>query len=295
MSTTAARGKLRGSLGRIGIWSGELRAGDPGARSEAVAELDELGFGAIWIPGGLGGDLFDDIDLLLTAAKRAAIATGILNIWKHTPADVGRWWRGLPEDRKQRVMLGLGVSHSPIIGETYKKPLEAMRDFLDGLDAEKVPADRRCLAALAPKMLELARERTAGSHPYLVPPEHTAIARESLGPTALLAPEVGVILERDPAKAHEIARAALGLYMRLPNYVNNWRRLGFSEEDVTGPSDRLCDALFAWGEMDQIARRVNAHLEAGADHVCVQVVRGAVGADRSLPREAWRELAAALL
>ena len=280
-------------LGRIGIWSGELRYA--AARAEAAAELDELGYGAIWFPGGIGGEILADVDGLLAATKRATVATGIINIWKHEPAELGSWWRGHSSAQQGRVMLGLGISHGPLIGEGYGRPVATMRTYLDGLDAQGVPAERRCLAALGPKMLDLSRDRSAGAHPYLTTPEHTAIAREHLGPDALLAPEHGVILETDPGKARGVAREALGLYLRLPNYTNNWRRLGFGDDEIENPSDRLVDALFAWGGLDHIARRVREHLDAGANHVCLQVVRGKVGGDPSLPREAWRELAAALL
>jgi probable F420-dependent oxidoreductase len=285
----------RTSLGKIGIWSGELRFGDPGARREAAAELDELGFGALWIPGGVGGDLFGDMDLVLQAAPRAAVASGILNIWRHDPADAGVWWKGLSEAHKARVMLGLGVSHGPLIGGEYAKPLGKMAEFLDGLDAAAFPVEARCIAALGPKMLDLARDRSAGSHPYLVPVEHTRFARERMGRDALLAPEIGVVLETDPAKARDIARAGLKVYQGLPNYVNNWRRFGFSEDDTTNASDALIDALFAWGEPEKIAETVKAHLAAGADHVCLQVIRGAMGAHSDAPREEWRRLAGALL
>ena len=169
-----------------------------------------------------------------------------------------------------------------------------MRDYLDRLSAEGLPADRLCLAALGPKMLELARDRTAGAHPYLVTPEHTAQARSVLGPGKLLAPEQGVILERDPERARAMARKALAQYQQRPNYANNWRRLGFSEDDIANMSDRLVDALFAWGGVEQIAERVKAHLSAGADHVCLQVISGA-GVDVNAARPAWRTLAAALL
>jgi probable F420-dependent oxidoreductase len=148
-------------------------------------------------------------------------------------------------------------------------------------------------------MLDLAKDRSAGAHPYLVTPEHSAFARERMGSDALLAPEQGVIFETDPAAAREVARQALAVYLQLPNYVNSWRRLGFSEEDVTGPSDRLCDALFAWGGIDQIVKRVKAHHDAGANHVCIQVAQGALGSaatgDFTALRQAWRELAEALL
>jgi probable F420-dependent oxidoreductase len=289
------RRRLRTRLGRIGIWSMELRFGDRGQAADAAAELDELGFGALWIPGGVGGDVFGDVGRLLSATRNTVIATGILNIWKHDAREVGEWWSALPAHRKERVLLGLGVSHGPLIGETYRKPLAVMVAYLAQLSAEGLPAANLCLAALGPKMLELSRDCTAGAHPYLVPPEHSAMARELLGPDALLAPEQGVLLETDPRRARELARQAMARYILLPNYVNSWRRLGFTEDEISSVSDRLIDALFAWGGMDRIAERVNAHLAAGADHVCLQVISGAGAPDVAATRPAWRELAAALL
>jgi probable F420-dependent oxidoreductase len=282
-------------LGRIGIWSLELRYGDPNLAIDAAAELDELGYGAIWIPGGIGGDVTGDIDRLTNATQNAVIATGILNIWKHDAKDIGAWWSSGPKDKASRIMLGLGVSHGPLIGDAWGKPLTAMGDYLDQLTGAGLPADNLCLAALGPKMLELARHRTAGAHPYLVPPEHSAIAREILGPDAILAPEVGVILERDPAKAREIARGALTNYLALPNYVKSWHRLGFTEDDTSHASDRLIDALFAWGDTKAVVERVSAHLSAGANHVCMQVISGQPKADANVLRPLWRELASALL
>lgn len=282
-------------LGRIGIWSGELRFGAPAAIAEAAAELDALGYGAIWIPGGVGGAVLAEVKRLLDATTRATIATGIINVWRHEPAELGTWWRGLSEAHRARTLLGLGISHGPLIGDDYKRPVATMTAYLEKLAAEQIPAERLCLAALGPKMLQLSAARTAGAHPYLSPAAHTAFAREHLGPAALLAPEVGVILETDPAKARAIARAALGTYLRLPNYVNNWRRFGFSEAETVDPSDRLIDALFAWGDTDQIAKGVRAHLDAGADHVCLQVVRGAIGQASDMPLDAWRALAKALV
>ena len=188
--------RVRTRLGRIGVWSLELRFGDPGQAADAAAELDELGFGALWIPGGVGGNVLGDIDRLLSATRNTVLATGILNIWKHDAREIGEWWRAQPAARKERVLLGLGVSHGPLIGDTYRKPLAAMDAYLTQLFAEGLPATHLCLAALAPKMLELSRDRTAGTHPYLVTPEHSAMARELLGPNALLAPEQGVVLRR---------------------------------------------------------------------------------------------------
>jgi probable F420-dependent oxidoreductase len=294
--TTHAAANLLDRFGRVGVWSGELRAGDDGAVREAAAEIEDLGFGALWFPGGFGGAILAEADRLLGATRRLTVATGIINIWKHEPAELGTWWRGLAPETKARVMLGLGVSHGPAIGEAYSRPLAKMAAYLDALDQEQVPSSHRCLAALGPKMLDLARERTAGSHPYLVIPEHTRAARERLGEGPLLAVEQGVIMEEDPAKAREIGRAALKIYMGLPNYVNNWRRVGFSEEDVTAPSDKLIDALFAWGGVDKIADRVSQHIAAGADHVCVQVVFGArPTSDLGPLRAACRKLAPALI
>jgi len=293
--TTHAPPPASTPLGRIGIWSGELRFSDPAESREAAAELEELGFGTIWMPGGIGGDILDVVARTLDATSRITIATGIINIWKHEPAEVGAWWRALPDGHKSRVMLGLGVSHGPAIGADYQRPLAKMVAYLDALDAEGLPRERRCLAALAPKMLDLAAERTAGTHPYLVTPEHAAVARQHIGAAGFVAPEQGLILESDPDRARAIARDAVKMYLGFPNYVNNWRRLGFSEEDVTGPSERLLDALFAWGGIDRMVERVDRHFAAGADHVCVQVVQGAYDPDRGLAREAWRELARAFL
>jgi probable F420-dependent oxidoreductase len=242
----------------------------------------------------VGGDFMSDIARLLAVTKRVMVGTGILNIYKHEPADVGTWWHALSDAHRARLMLGLGVSHGPLIGESYAQPLATMSRYLDGLDAAKIPADKRCLAALGPKMLKLARQRTAGAHPYLVTPQHTATAREVLGREALLAPEQAVILETDPSKARALARGALTHYLHLPNYLNNWRRLGFSEEDVTQATDRLVDGLFAWGTHERIAARVHEHLQAGATQVCLQVIHENMATMRP-PREAWRTLASMLI
>lgn len=285
---------LHPRLGRIGIWSLELRFGDRGEANDAAAELDELGYAALWIPGGVGGDLLSDVDRLLAATKRTAIATGVLNLWKHVPHDVGLWWQALTKEHQSRVLLGVGVSHSHIAGDAYRQPVATMREYLNQLAEAGVAANSLCLAALGPKMLELSRDRTAGAHPYLVTPEHTALARTTLGPGKLLAPEQGVVLETDPTRARAMARQALTHYLSYPNYANSWRRLGFSDDEITNASDRLVDALFAWGSVETIVKRVKAHLSAGADHVCLQVITGA-GVNIGAARPAWRELAAALL
>lgn len=281
-------------VGRIGVWSLELRFGDRGEAADAASELDDLGYSAIWVPGGIGGDLTTDLDRLLAATQRMTIATGILNIWKHEPAEIAEWWHGLMYPMRQRVLLGLGVSHAHIIGQAYKKPLAAMRDYLNLLDAAGLPEEARCLAALGPKMLELARAHTAGVHPYLITPAHTALAREAVGPDRLVAPEQGVILENDPLRAREIGRAALAHYKSYPNYSNSWQRLGFSEQEIVSVSDRLVDALFTWGTPEAIAQRINEHFAAGADHVCIQAITGA-GVSVAAARPIWRELAKTLL
>jgi probable F420-dependent oxidoreductase len=282
-------------LGRIGLWSVQVRFQPPEIGAEAVAEAEALGFKTVWVPGGVDSGVLGDLDRLLDATSKLKFGTGILNIWKHEPADVGAWWKAETPERQSRLLLGVGVSHGPLIGEAYQTPLAKMKGFLDGVQAAGMPAERLCIAALGPKMLELAAARTAGSHPYLVSPEHTAYARRVMGPDALLAPEQGVILERDPAKARAIARAAVSMYLPLPNYVNNWRRSGFSDDEITQTSDRFIDHVFAWGDVKAIGERAKAHLDAGADHVCLQVLMGGMGeGDSATERAVWRELAGLL-
>ncbi len=200
-------------------------------------------------------------------------------------------WRQSAE-RQARVMLGIGVSHAPLIGEDWMKPITKTRSWLDAALAAGLPADALCVAALGPQMLALARDRTAGAHPYLVTPDHTAAARDILGPGKLLAPEQGVVLERDPEAARALARGAVEFYAKLPNYTNNWKRYGFTDEDIATLSDRLVDGLFACGGPEAIAARVAAHHQAGADHVCIQAI-SATGLDGV--RQAWRELAGVLV
>jgi probable F420-dependent oxidoreductase len=286
-------------LGRVGIWSGELRYGDAGAAHDAAAELESLGYGALWVPGGIGGAVFDDCENLLSATQRVPVATGILNLWMHSIQDTCEGHARVTAAYPDRFLLGIGVSHDALVDATepgrYAKPLTVTREFLDEIDAATptVPVHERALAALGPKMLELSRDRSAGAHPYLVPPEHTAFARDILGKDSLLAPEQHVVLETDPEKARATARASLAIYMTLPNYVNNWRRFGFTDDDVEGAgSDRLLDAIVAWGDEAAIAKRVQAHFDAGADHVCVQVAREF---RPDMPLDEWRRLGPALL
>jgi probable F420-dependent oxidoreductase len=279
------------TLSGIGIWSFELRHYDAGEVADAAAELESLGCSAIWIPD-IGGDVMDALERLLAPTSTMTIATGVLNIWMHDAADVVGRWTSWSDDWKARCLLGLGISHGAIVGDNYGAPIKNMNAYLDALDEAGLPADRRCLAALRPKMLGLARERTAGAHPYLVTPEHTAEARAALGPGKLLAPEQGFIFEKDATKAREIGRAWLSGYAEMPNYAGNWIRMGFTEDDVKSLSDRLVDGLVAWGGVDAIADRVRAHWDAGADHVCVQVHQSRDAA--VMPREGWRAVVEAL-
>lgn len=274
------------ALTGTGVWSHELRSASSTEVGEAAAELESLGYTGLWIPD-VGGPLLEALDLLLDSTSTVTVASGILNIWRHSADDVAAWWKALGPDQRDRFILGLGVSHGPLIGDQWRKPIVKMNEFLDELDADGPPSEGRCLAALGPKMLDLARRRASGAHPYLVPPEHTARARAVLGSAALYV-EQGVVLETDPATARGIAREALGMYCTLPNYVNNWKRLGFTDDDVASRSDRLIDALVAWGDVDAIKTRVDAHREAGADHVCIQALNpGGLASSR----EVWRELA----
>ncbi|MFC5754076.1 LLM class F420-dependent oxidoreductase [Actinomadura rugatobispora] len=273
-------------LGRLGVWNIGIRAGDAGRNREAAAELEELGYGAVWLGGS---PAVQEAAPLLEATSRLAVATGILSIWDHEPEAVAEQTAALEKAHPGRFVLGLGASHGALVGERYTRPYSAMIDYLDRLDTAGSPADRRVLAALGPKMLAASRDRAAGAHPYLITPEHTQKAREVLGEGKLLAPEVKVVLERDPDRARATARAHLEMYLRLPNYTKNLLRLGFSENDLTGGgSDHLIDSVFAWGDLDAIARRVTEHFDAGADHLPLQVI---TSTPQDVPLPQWRELA----
>ncbi len=283
-------------LAGVGVWSSQLRYGDAGEAADAAAELDELGFTALWIPD-VGGPVLDSVGQLLASTKQAVIATGILNLWMHEPADVAASYAALTAKHGERFLLGIGVSHAPLIDSKepglYRRPLAATRAYLDAIDAteQPVPVANRVLAALGPKMLELSATRSRGAHPYLVTPDHTRYAREHLGVGPLLLPEQTVLLTNDRAEARAVGTDWLRSYLALPNYANNLLRSGFAQEDLTSVSDRLFDAIIAWGDEDTVSRRVNEHLAAGADHVCVQVL---TADPREFPREQWRRLAAAL-
>ena len=290
-------------LGRVGIWTFSLEL-QPAARAqEAAAELESLGYRALWIPEAMGREAFTHAGLLLAGTKRLIVATGIANVWARDAMAMAAAEKTLDEAYPDRFLLGLGVSHAPLVegmrGHRYEKPLSFMRHYLDAMDLAPFMATppttppQRVIGALAPKMLALAAQRTRGAHPYFVPPEHTARARAIMGAAPLLAPEQAVILETDPAAARAIARGHMAMYLGLPNYANNLRSLGFGDDDLAnGGSDRLVDAIVAWGDVDAIRARVRAHHDAGADHVCIQVLPPD---PRALPMAAWRELAPALL
>jgi len=219
------------------------------------------------------------------------VATGIVNIWKDDPATIAASYHRLADAYPGRFLLGIGAGH-PEASSQYTRPYDALVDYLDALDAADVPLSQRALAALGPKVLRLAAERTAAAHPYLVTPEHTRLARNLLGTDVLLAPEQHVVLDADQARARDLARNSLSRYLKLTNYTANWRRLGFTDNDIAGAgSDRLVDGLIALGDAQQVAARVTDHLDAGADHVCIQLIAPA-GAD---PLPGLTELAGLLL
>jgi probable F420-dependent oxidoreductase len=290
-----ARPNLAGmDLGEYGIWCGGW--GDDGLE-EAVGEIEALGYGAVWMSGGFSPGLSPRFGRLLEATASIPVASGIVGVWLTEPQVLAEAVAELEERFPGRFLLGLGVSHAPLVesfGLSYERPFERMTSYLDGLDAAQppTPASRRVLAALGPKMLRLAAERSLGAHPYFVPVEHTRLARETLGGDALLAPEVAVVVNADRSAALATARAYAALYLTLPNYVNNLRRLGYSEEDVQGSgSDRLIDAVIPSGTPTAVAARIREHREAGADHVCVQVIPDEAN---KFPLAAYGELRAAL-
>lgn len=284
-------------LGRVGLWtSSGLWTAAAAELPEAAAELDDLGYKALWL-GSSAGSL-EPHDSLLAATSRLVVASGIINIWTQPPALVSASFHRVNTAHTDRILIGLGSSHASLVkAEEYRRPLTRLRRFLDDLDALEptVPTHRRVLAALGPKTLTLAAERSAGAHPYLTTPEHTADARRILGTSALLAPEQKVILETDPATARAIARRTLSQYLRLPNYTGNFLRMGYSPDDLEhGGSDRLVDGLISWGGIDAVVERIAEHLAAGADHVSVQVLTASDRHAGQLPRQQWRVLAAAL-
>ncbi len=283
------------NLGHVGIWSRELRTGDPREGAAAAAELDRLGYGAIWMPGRSGSDFWQLADGMLGASDSIVVASGILSVWTNPVPDVAAARAALAARHPGRFLLGLGASHAAAVeaqtGLRYEHPVAVVKQYLDDLDAavQPVPRAELVLAALGPRMLGLARDRSAGAHPYFVPVEHTLLAREVLGPGVLLAPEQAVVLESDPVTARAIARRHTTSYLAAPNYANNLRRLGWDDEDLAdGGSDRLVDALVAWGDLAAIRRRIVEHLDAGADHVSLQVLPATAD---TIPLREWRVLA----
>ena len=291
---------IRKALGPVGIWSMELRGASRPQVREAATELDELGYPALWIPGLDGQGALDDLGQLLAAAPRATVALGVLSMWGQGPAALGARLAAFDASHGPRALLGFGVSnaHSAAnAGQDYGSPTVSMGRFLDGLDTapHPVPAGRRLLGALGPKMVDLAAARTSGWHPFLVTPEYTAGQRARVGDAPVVAPHLAVVLDRDPARARAAARDGVGMFIGFPAYRANLARLGFGEKDlVPGGSDRLIDALVAWGDLDDVARRIQAHLDAGADHVTLHVLRSQPDDGGELPRRQWRELAGLL-
>jgi probable F420-dependent oxidoreductase len=280
---------LKPDLGRYGVWLG-TRSLAP----ELAAQIESLGYGAAWIGGSPDAELAW-VEPALRQTTSLQLATGIVNIWAAPAATVAESYQRIESAHPGRFLLGIGVGH-PEHTQQYQKPYDALVGYLDELDAAKVPTSRRVLAALGPRVLALAAARSAGAHPYLTTPEHTAKAREQLGNTVFLAPEHKVVLTTsDQAGAQEarrIGREAVGFYLNLSNYVNNWLRLGFTEQDVSQPgSDKLIDAVVAHGAPETVAARVTEHLDAGADHVTIQVL-GAQSGEALV--QALTELASAL-
>lgn len=273
---------LRVALGRVGVWSFALQTHAAAAERAAVAGYEELGYRATWFPESIASkEAFAHAAILLAASPRMIIATGIANVYARDPMAMANGARALAEAYPGRFVLGIGVSHAPSVaarGGVYGRPIERMTAYLDAMDAaaysgpaaaERVPV---VLAALGPRMLELAAARTDGGHTYFVPVEHTAIARERLGEDAVLVVEQTAVLDPDPSRSRAVAREFAARYLALPNYANNLRRLGWADRDVSGGgSDRLIDAVIVRGDAAAVAGRVRDHLDAGADHVCVQL------------------------
>jgi probable F420-dependent oxidoreductase len=275
-------------LTRFGVWA-SVRGIDEPDLGEAVALAEQLGFGAFWLGAS---PRLQTVRPLLGASERLVIATGIVNVWDYDPAELAAEFWELEADFPGRLLLGLGIGHPEAIS-AYDRPLSTMRSFLDGIAAAErpVPRERMTLAALGPKMTDLSFERTLGTHPYFTPPAHTKFARERLGPNALVAPELAVVVDDDHLSAKVAAREYARFYLQLRNYTGNLLRFGFTEEDLTGGgSEYLVDTIVPQGSADQLAAAVRAHLDAGADHVCVQTV-GVQG----VPTQQWRALAEALI
>lgn len=264
--TNCAAGKPSSgpNLGRFGSFG-------RGVTPQQATEIEALGYGAVWV-GGSPPAALSWVEPILQATTTLCVATGIVNIWSAPAQRVAESFHRIEAAYPGRFLLGIGVGHAEMISE-YRKPYNALVEYLDRLDDYGVPANRRVVAALGPRVLGLSARRSAGAHPYLTTPEHTARARELIGPSAFLAPEHKVVLTTDSARARTVGRQALDMYFNLANYRNNWKRLGFTDDEISRPgSDRLVDAVVAYGTPDAIAARLNEHLLAGADHVPIQVL-----------------------
>jgi probable F420-dependent oxidoreductase len=291
-------------LGRVGIWTRQLDGRPGGEAQEAVRELESLGYPVVWIPEAIEREVMSHATLLLAGSSTMVVATGIANVHARAPRSAALVQLLLTERFPDRFLLGLGVSHPVVVErvleQAYGSPLTVMSDYLDAIEAALAaprlapPAvtPSRILAALGPKMLAIAKERSLGAHTYLAPVKHTAWARNELGPGPLLVPAIKAVFDTDRSRARDIGRRSVGAPARNPAYRDNLRRAGFVDADLSGGvSDRLVDALVVSGDVDAIVKRVGEHVAAGADHVCVEVL---TGDDTSLPSEAWRELAPAL-
>ncbi|MEQ4720423.1 LLM class F420-dependent oxidoreductase [Nonomuraea sp. B19D2] len=268
-------------IGRVGVWHPMISKAPAEESRRAAARIEELGYGSLWVnEGGGSKEPLTMSAVLLAATERIAVGTGIANLWARDAMAMEAGRVALADAFPDRFLLGIGVSHGSLVkgrGHDYTKPLTAMRSYLEGMDQAGQILPRppspapTILAALRPKMLELSRDRADGAHTYFVPPEHTSQARQILGRDRLLIPEQAVVLESDPTRAREIARAHLAYYLTLPNYLNNLRTLGFTDDDFAdGGSNRLADAIVAWGDAGAVTKRIQAHLDAGADHVAIQ-------------------------
>jgi len=269
------------NLGKLGVWYFF-----DGLTSEAAAQaaqrIEALGYGTLWIPETVGKSPVVTAAWLLSQTQSLNVATGIINIYHREPGVTLAAQNSLCEQSGGRFLLGMGVSHKPLVegvrGLNYGPPVATMRSYLEKMAASPytgvMPADqpKTVIAALGPKMLALAAEQTAGAHPYFSSPDHTAMARSVMGPNAWLCPEQKIILETDPEKARALARPVAGIYQKLPNYRNNWLRMGLTEDDIDQLSDKFIDTTFAWGSVAAIEARIQAHLDAGANHVCIQPV-----------------------
>jgi probable F420-dependent oxidoreductase len=258
---------LKLDLGRFGVWTGGPVTPDQ------AADIEKLGYGAVWVGASPAADLAF-VEPILENTETLQVATGIVNVWASPAAEVAESYHRIENAYPGRFLLGVGIGH-PEHTDEYRKPYDVLVEYLDALDAAKVPTSRRVIAALGPKVLKLSAQRSAGAHPYLTTPQHTGLARNIVGPSVFLAPEHKVVLSTDADEARAVGRQTVEFYLDLSNYVNNWKRLGFTDDDVSKPgSDKLIDAVVAHGDADAVAAKLTEHLDNGADHVAIQVLGG---------------------